>query len=348
MKNDQDYSMDLVKTNVSLRRYNTYGVDVTADYFVTVHHERTLVDIFNDEYLANLESKVILGGGSNLLFVDDYFAGLIVHMTIKGFTTTKNMENDTEIMMKVGAGEKWTDLIQYLLDNEYSGLEYLAGIPGTVGGALVQNIGAYGTELSDVCIECQVFDAQTKSFDTFNRDACQFGYRTSLFKQCNLLSTRYIITHVTFKLSKLLSTFTTQSKAIVDDILNRRAAKLPDPWSQLGNAGSFFTNPIITNEQYENLQQQEEKDVPSYLIDINQRKIPAGWLIEQCGWKNKSLGSAGTWHAHANVLVNSGSGTGFDIWTLAKEIRMSVEKRFHLRLKPEVHIIRTFKPIRVI
>ena len=340
--------MNWVKTDVSLRKYNTLGVDVTVHYFVTVDHEEILVDMFHDEHLANIESKVILGGGSNILFVDDYFTGIIFHMAIKGFAMIKNTESEAEVILKVGAGEKWIDLVIYMLDNEYSGMEYLAGIPGTVGGALVQNIGAYGTELSDVCIECQVFDVLTKSFGTFNREACQFGYRTSLFKQSNIFSTRYIITYVTFKLSKQSSSFSRRSKNIVDEILNRRAAKLPDPWLQIGNAGSFFKNPIIMNEQHAHLEQQEQTDIPSYSVNINQKKIPAGWFIEQCGWKNKYLGSAGTWHAHANVLVNGGSSVGFDIWALAKEIRMSVEKRFHIRLEPEVNIIRTFQSMRVI
>ena len=339
--------MYIVEQNVSLQRLNTYGLKVIARYFIVIRHESDLVEIFSDQLVTDIDRKLILGGGSNLLFVDDYFNGLIIYMSIKGFYILPNEEKASKIILKVGAGEKWTDLIEYTIKHGYSGLEYLAGIPGTVGGAPVQNIGAYGAELSDVFVECQVFDTQKKCFIRFDKDTCRFAYRNSIFKEINL-HTRYIITDVTFELSKSLSTdMKLQSENTVKDILHRRSVKLPDPWLDVGNAGSFFANPIIKVEQYEALKQQEAIDIPFYSLQNNQRKLLAGWLIEQCQWKGKSLGSAGTWHLHANVLINNQSKDGSDLWELAKKIRMSVEKRFRIRLEPEVYIIRKFIPIKV-
>jgi UDP-N-acetylmuramate dehydrogenase len=334
-----------LEKNVSLRKLNTFGVEVIARYFIAIKNEQDLLEIFNDQYVTNIDQKLVLGAGSNLLFVDEYFDGLILHMCVKGFITLGNDEKDENVLLKVGAGEKWMDLITYTINHGYNGLECLAGIPGTVGGAPVQNIGAYGIELSEVFVECQVFDVQNKCFITLDKDACCFAYRTSLFKQNNRFDMRYIITYVTFELSRSLSKI--QSKNIVDEIIRRRIVKLPDPWLQIGNAGSFFANPIVTKDQYEKIIKQELDDIPNYLLNKNKIKLLAGWLIERCGWKGKCLGSAGTWDLHANILVNRGSTNGNDLWALAKEIRRSVENRFDIRLEPEVNVIRIFKPIKV-
>ncbi|CAF1416067.1 unnamed protein product [Adineta steineri] len=340
--------MSQVQKNVSLRKLNTYGFEVIGRYFIKITNEQDLIDIFNDQYLTNIDRKLVLGGGSNLLFVDDYFDGLILHMCIKGFTILTNEENNDKIILKVGGGEKWMDLLNYTIKHGYTGLEYLAGIPGTVGGAPIQNIGAYGVELSELFVECQVFDIEKKCFTIFNKDACRFAYRTSVFKENNNnVYMKYIITHVTFQLLKSTSiSDTLENQKIVDEILHRRSLKLPDPWIHVGNAGSFFANPIITHEQYEKLKQEDQNNIPNYILDDKRIKLLAGWLIEQCNWKGKYLGSAGTWYLHANILVNNGSTNGYDLWTLAKEIRADVEKRFSIRLEPEVHIIRMFKSIR--
>ncbi|CAF0895055.1 unnamed protein product [Rotaria sp. Silwood1] len=336
-----------VEKNVSLRKLNTYGINAVARYLIRVNNEEDLIKIFNDPYLTNIDQKLILGGGSNLLFVDEYFNGLIIYMCIKGITNLMNNEENKKVILRVGAGEKWMDLITYTIQHKYNGLEYLVGIPGTVGGAPIQNISAYGVELSNVFLECQVFDIQNKRFVIFDKHACDFAYRTSIFKRKNNNNDRmrYIITYVTFELSKSLSeSVDLQSKNIIKDIIQRRSFKLPDPWLHVGNAGSFFVNPIITNDQYQKIKQQEQNDIPHYLLSNNKIKLIAGWLIEQCNWKGKSLRTAGTWPSHANILINKGSNHGYDLWTLAKEIRTSVEKRFDIRLEPEVNIIRIFRP----
>ncbi|CAF4621077.1 unnamed protein product, partial [Rotaria sp. Silwood2] len=342
-------SMSHVEKNISLEKLNTYGVNATARYFIRVNSEEDLIKIFNDPYLTNIDQKLVLGGGSNLLFVDEYFNGLIIYMCIKGFTNLMNDEENKKVTLRVGAGEKWMDLITYTIQHKYNGLEYLAGIPGTVGGAPVQNISAYGVELSDAFLECRVFDTENKCFVIFDKDTCRFAYRTSIFKQNNNNGDRirYIITDVTFELSKSSSEYIDlQSKNIIKEIIQRRSLKLPDPWLHVGNAGSFFLNPIITNDEYEKIKQQEQNDIPHYLLSNNRIKLLAGWLIERCNWKGKNLRTAGTWHSHANILINNGSKNGYDLWALAKEIRTSVEKQFYIRLEPEVNILRIFKPIK--
>lgn len=334
-----------IEKNVSLRKFNTFGIDVIARYFVTVLNEQTLIDIFNDRFLANINRKLVLGGGSNLLFVDEYFDGLIIHMNINGLLKVVNQDISATVQLIIGAGEKWMNLVNLTIKNKFNGLEYLAGIPGTVGGALVQNIGAYGVEFSELFVECRVFDSIAKCFVSLDKEACRFDYRTSIFQQMNDgFDQRYIITSVTIKLSKSLSAHDdVQSKHTVNDILDRRSVKIPDPWLQAANAGSFFKNPVVTNEQYEKIKQLVQKDIPHHLITINRITLVAGWLIEQCSWKGKSLGLAGTWHAHANVIVNANPKNGCDVWRVVKEILMSVKNRFDVTLQTEVNIIRMFK-----
>lgn len=336
-----------VKQNVSLRTLNTFGVEIYARYFTRIQDEQNLIDLFNDPLWANINKKFVLGGGSNILFVDGYFDGLVLHMCIMGINIIHE-EEDGKVILMVGGGEKWMDLIAYTVDHGYPGLEHLAGIPGTVGAAPVQNIGAYGRQLSDVFVECRVFDVYEKRFIVLDKAACQFDYRTSVFKKNKGINERFIITYVKIQLISSTSDDHQKRQDIVNQIMHTRSVKLPDPWLHVGNAGSFFLSPVVTLEEYERIKCLSKSDVVSYPENDNNRvKIAAGWLIEQCGWKGKHLGLAAVWHCHANVLTKVETGSGKDVWKLAKEIRESVENRFGIQLHPEVNVVRTYTSSKV-
>lgn len=328
--------MQRIEYNASLRKLNTFRINATARYYISISSKEELQEIFSHPIVHNVDRKLILGDGSNVLFVDSYFDGLILHICMKGLTST---ETEDGVLLKIAGGERWIDLIAYTLRHNYRGLERLAGIPGTVGAAPVQNIGAYGMELSDAFVECEVFDVEKKSFVKFNRDQCQFAYRDSHFKTANRSKLTYIITEVTLRVSKLPFDHTK-----CEEILSCRARILPDLRAEIGTAGSFFANPLVSKDDYERLLQFTKEDMPHYVLQNNQVKLLAGWMIEQCGWKGRSLGSAGVWHRHSNVFVHHGSKNGLDLWRLAKIIQCNIYERFQVRLEPEVNIIRLFKP----
>ncbi|MGK9126839.1 UDP-N-acetylmuramate dehydrogenase [Olivibacter sp. SA151] len=337
--------MNIVK-QVSLKTYNTFGVDVKAEQLVHIEHEKDLTQLY-DTGALHRDKLLFIGGGSNMLFVRDY-DGLIVHMAIKGI---KHRERAGAVEVQAAGGEVWHHLVRYCVDRGFGGIENLSLIPGTVGAAPVQNIGAYGVELQDVFLSCRAFELATGTFKTFYKEDCQFGYRESIFK--GALKGKYIITEVNLLLSKQSKLNTTYGA--INEELNRRGiaqptikeisavvssirqSKLPDP-STIGNAGSFFKNPVVSEDTFRTLVS-DFVDIVYYPFGLNQYKLAAGWLIEQCGWKGKVVGNVGTWKNQALVLVNHGNATGLEIYKLSETIIESVKKRFGVCLEREVNVI---------
>lgn len=334
-----------IEQNVSLKNFNTFGIDAKARYFTEINQEDDLVELFLDEQWKNMP-RLILGGGSNMLFVKD-FDGIVIRMNIRGI---EHRINHDEVIVEAGAGEVWNGLVNYCVDHGFAGTENLSLIPGSVGASPIQNIGAYGVELKDVFHSCKAFEIATGIFKTFTKDECGFGYRESVFKA--ELKGQYIITHVKFQLSQTPHLKLTYG-AIEQELTNRgiteptikdvsqvvshiRVSKLPDP-STIGNAGSFFKNPVISTDQFAQLQAQHP-DVVNYPA-ANGVKLAAGWLIEQCGWKGKTVGNTGTWKNQALVLVNHGGATGQEVYKLSSQIIDSVYTKFGVSLEREVNII---------
>lgn len=331
----------------SLKRYNSFGVEAKADYFVEVSNADQLNDIYADPALRAM-SKLVLGGGSNILFTQDY-PGLVLHIGIPGISEERKGE---DIYIKAGAGVLWNELVQYCVQRGYGGIENLSLIPGTVGAAPVQNIGAYGVELKDVFHSCTVFDTLDQSWRRFNKEACAFGYRESIFKKAENRG-RYIITEVVLHLCEEARINTSygaiqhelERRGILDPTIRDisevvstiRVAKLPDP-ATIGNSGSFFKNPIIDAAFFEQLQSQYV-DISHYSVDSNKVKIAAGWLIEQCGWKGVRFGNTGTWKNQALVLVNNGNATGSEVYDFSERIIESVYARFGIQLEREVNVV---------
>jgi UDP-N-acetylmuramate dehydrogenase len=333
--------------NVSLKAYNTFGIDVRASKFVRFESIQELQDILQDPLLKN-EKKLVLGGGSNLLFTQD-FDGVVLQNGIKGISIVQ--EDADSVMVKAGSGESWHGFVLFTLEKNLSGVENLSLIPGTVGAAPLQNIGAYGVELKDVFQELEAVNMESGKSEIFTGSACNFGYRESIFK--NKLKGQYIVTSVTFKLHKNHTLNTSYGAIIatlnemqipqptIQDIsaavCHIRRTKLPDP-AQIGNAGSFFKNPEISLEHFQNLKTQYP-DMPSYPISETSVKVPAGWLIEQCGWKGKMFDTYGVHKNQALVLVNYGGASGSLIHQLALDIIQSVKIKFNITLHPEVNIL---------
>lgn len=334
-----------IHENVSLRNFNTFGVDAGARYFVEINHENDLVELFLDPQWQQT-ARLVIGGGSNLLLTQD-FPGLVIRMNIRGMEHRINHE---EVYVEAGAGEPWKDLVNYCVDWGFAGVENLSLIPGSVGASPIQNIGAYGTELKDVFYSCRAFGHATGTFRTFDKAGCHFGYRESIFK--GELKGHYIITSVKFQLS-LSPVTNTRYGAIEEELLHRnilhptikdisqvvseiRVSKLPDP-ATIGNAGSFFKNPVIPQTEFDRLQTIFPSIVNYPAGD--QIKLAAGWLIEQCGWKGKIVGNTGTWKNQALVLINHGDATGGEIYALSSQIIDSVYKKFGILLDREVNIL---------
>ncbi len=337
--------MDIHK-NQSLKPYNTFGLDVCAAYFVIIQSIDDFKELAKSEVFT--KNKVLfLGGGSNLLFTGD-FDGLVVKNELKGIDIIE--ENEEYVIIRSGAGEQWHDLVLFSLERGLFGLENLSLIPGTVGAAPMQNIGAYGTEIRDVFVELECFDAKTGEKRTFNKSDCQFGYRDSIFK--NSLKGSVFINSVTLKLQKkgpvntsygaireTLSSWKITDPTPVDvsrAVIAIRQSKLPDP-AEIGNGGSFFKNPVITSSLFKALKE-KWSELPGY-NDGDHIKIPAAWLIEDCGWKGKRIGDIGVHEKQALVLVNYGDGDGAALAVLAQQIRDSVRVKFNIDLTPEVNII---------
>ncbi|MBL6449258.1 UDP-N-acetylmuramate dehydrogenase [Fulvivirga sp. 29W222] len=337
-----------IQKNVSLKPLNTFGLEAKAEVFVEVESVETLQEVLQLE-IAHNNKLFILGGGSNVLLSKN-FDGLVIKNSIKGKEVIQ--ETDDFVLVKVGAGENWHNFVLYALSNNWGGVENLSLIPGTVGAAPMQNIGAYGVEIKEVFEHLQAVNINSGKIEKFNKEACRFGYRESIFK--NIVKGQYIITHVTLKLTKKDHQLNTSYGAISetleemevqyptiqnisDAVIKIRQSKLPDP-TQIGNAGSFFKNPSIDQVQYEELKT-AYPGIPGYALPDNKVKVPAGWLIEQCGWKGVTRGAIGVHKKQALVLVNYGGGKGDDLRSLAEEIRDSVIKKFGIKLHAEVNII---------
>jgi UDP-N-acetylmuramate dehydrogenase len=342
LKNKMD-----IQENYSLKEHNTFGIDVRAKYFAafkSVEELKQLISYANEQSLSIL----ILGEGSNILFTKN-FDGLVLKNAIIGIEIVK--QTDQHVYIKTGAGVIWHDLVLYTIEKQLSGIENLSLIPGTVGAAPIQNIGAYGIELKDTfeCLEAVSIEDGNSMY--FEYDTCQFGYRNSIFK--NSLKGKLVITYVTLRLD-ITPKFNTSYGAIQETIKNMgidmlslsaisnavisiRQSKLPDP-KKIGNAGSFFKNPEITNTHFEELRKLNST-IPSYPALAGYTKIPAGWLIEQCGWKGKTFGQAGIHKNQALVLVNYGNATGLEISTISQKIQKSVLDKFGIQLEAEVNII---------
>jgi len=330
----------------NLSDLTTFGTEAMADFFVSIDSLQDVHELVNVQKDYHL---LVLGGGSNLLFTQD-FHGCVIKNNIKGIE--KIAEDDEHVCLKIGAGEIWDELVAYCVKKGWAGVENLSLIPGTVGAAPIQNIGAYGVELKEVfeCLEAvNLFTGETK---IYQKSDCEFGYRQSVFKK-EAFKGQYIITHVTLKLNKRPSFKTTygaiQQKldekgitelsiaAIRSVVCEIRQSKLPDP-AKIGNAGSFFKNPELSLEAFEHLKQ-IAPDVPNYPVNPTTVKVPAGWLIEQCGWKGKTFGSYGVYDKQALVLVSYGEKEGEKIKKLAYDIKKSVWDRFSVHIAPEVNIL---------
>ncbi|MDF9799532.1 UDP-N-acetylmuramate dehydrogenase [Catalinimonas alkaloidigena] len=341
-----------IQENISLRPYNTFGIDAIARFFVEINSVDDLKELISKELYWEKE-VFILGGGSNVLLTQN-FNGLVVKMNIPGIEVVE--ENENFVWVRAGAGENWHMFVLHCIARGYGGVENLSLIPGTLGAAPMQNIGAYGVEIQDVfeCLEAvNLSDGKVKQF---SHEECQFGYRESVFKHS--LKGKYIITHVTLRLSKQPEVNTTYGaieetlkemraqkgyeartpiEEVSEAVIRIRKSKLPDPL-KIGNAGSFFKNPVIEASKFESLQQ-AYPHVPGYQLPDKKVKVPAGWLIEQCGWKGKKVGNTGVHSQQALVLINHGGAQGNEVRALAMEIKDSVWEKFDIEISPEVNII---------
>ena len=338
--------MPQIQENISLKPYNTFGIDVCARFFTEVFSEEDLYAITQDEMLKNLP-KLILGGGSNMLFTKD-FDGLVIKNNLHGIYI--NEENEDSAIVTAASGETWHNFVLYCIDKGFGGIENLSLIPGTVGAAPIQNIGAYGVEIKDVFENLEAIHISTGEKIVLYTAECAFGYRESIFKKD--YKDQYFITRVSFRLSKkpqlntsygaiqkTLEEMNIDKPGIADvskAVCHIRSTKLPNP-AVLGNAGSFFKNPEISKTQYEELKT-KFPDIPGYVTGENTVKIPAGWLIEQCGWRGKRVGNTGSHKDQSLVLVNYGDANGTEIKNLASEIQRSVKEKFGIEISAEVNI----------
>ncbi len=336
-----------IRENFSLKPYNTFGIDVKAKYFTTFNSVENLEEILNSQF-SILNSQLILGGGSNLLFTKDV-DGIVLKNEIKGIEILD--QDNNFIYIKAGAGLNWHEFVLHCLRNNYAGVENLSLIPGNVGASPMQNIGAYGVEIKDVFHELEAYHINEKMLKIFSLDECEFGYRESVFKR--KYKNEFVITSVSFRLCKT-PVFNTSYGAIQQElekmrvkelsiqaisqaVVNIRSSKLPD-WKEIGNAGSFFKNPQIARQEFHELKQ-IFPEIIGFPLGDEYTKLAAGWLIEQCGWKGYRKGDAGCYEKQALVLVNYGEATGQQIFELSEEIIQSVKKKFGVTLEREVNII---------
>jgi UDP-N-acetylmuramate dehydrogenase len=337
-----------IQQNVDLFPYNTFGIQATAKYFTTIKSVEEAKSLFASEIFKK-EKYFILGGGSNLLLTKD-FDGLVIKVEIYGKEIVR--EDDSTVTLHVGAGENWHAFVMYCVDRNYGGVENLSLIPGTVGAAPMQNIGAYGVEIKKNILGVEAVEISTGDVRYFDNESCKFGYRESIFKQ--ELKDKFLISSVTFQLTKKdhhfnvsygaidetlkqLGAKNLSLKAISDAVIYIRSNKLPDP-KRIGNAGSFFKNPSIQADLMDFIKK-DFPSLPSYPSTNGLVKIPAAWLIEQCGWKGKTFDNIGVHQHQALVLVNYGGGKGEKIWELAMKIKESVKEKFNITLQAEVNVI---------
>jgi len=337
--------MPHTEQNKSLKKYNTFGLDVTADYFTSIHSIEDLIHVLQDKQFATMP-KMFLGGGSNVLLTKDY-RGLIIHNCLNGIEVVKR--DDAFVYVKAASGEGWHDFVLYCIDKGFGGVENMSLIPGSVGAGPMQNIGAYGVEMKDVFYELEALNLSSLQVEKFSNVDCKFGYRESVFK--NEKKGQYFIVAVTFRLSlnptvnttygaiqqqlKAMNVENPTIKNVSDAVIAIRSSKLPNP-AVLGNSGSFFKNPEISTTEYERLKN-EFPNVVGYPTNAGY-KLAAGWLIEQCGWKGKVVGNCGSHKDQALVLVNYGNATGDEIYQLALAIQDSVFEKFKVMIVPEVNV----------
>ncbi|HEV7621469.1 MAG TPA: UDP-N-acetylmuramate dehydrogenase [Flavisolibacter sp.] len=337
-----------IRENLSLRPYNSFGIDVRARSLAAFTSVEELNELLLSPGLGTNNKKLILGGGSNILLTRD-FDGLVLKNEIAGITVVK--EDDEYIYVKAGAGENWHWFVLYCLEHNFAGVENLALIPGNIGASPMQNIGAYGVEIKDVFHDLEAIHLEDGNLHLFSLNDCAFGYRDSIFKR--QYRDKFVITSVTYRLRRDPQFNTSYGaiqqeldkmkvkdlsiKAIAQAVINIRSSKLPDP-KEIGNAGSFFKNPQVEHNKFEALKRKYDT-MPSFPVNKDHIKIPAGWLIEQCGWKGYRKGDAGCYPKQALVLVNYGNATGKEIWDLSEEIVRSVKDKFDILLEREVNIV---------
>jgi|TARA_B110000902_G_scaffold227617_1_gene267087 UDP-N-acetylmuramate dehydrogenase len=335
----------IIKNNITLKPFNTFGIDVKATEFASIDSIQDLKGVLD----TNPSDLLILGGGSNMLLTKDVEA-LVLQINLKGISVISRSENSVQV--QVAAGENWHELVCWCLNENFGGLENLSLIPGNVGTAPIQNIGAYGVELKDSFVSCEAINIQTKELRTFTKEECDFGYRNSIFKQ--ELKGQYIITSVVFELSSQEHSLKTNYGAIETELQNYgikiptiqdvskavisiRNSKLPDP-KIIGNSGSFFKNPVVSYSKFEILQALFPQ-IQHYKISAEAVKIPAGWLIDTAGFKGKTFGNFGVHAKQALVLVNYGGASGMDILNLSNQIQKAVKFIFDIDLETEVNIL---------
>ncbi len=339
--------MYLYKENTSLESLNTFGIAAQARYFSTFGSVKKLIKVLTISHLQKLP-KLVLGDGSNILFTQD-FKGLILKNEIKGYQIVK--QNNTEVELKIGGGENWHQLVLYCVEQGWGGIENLSLIPGSVGAAPIQNIGAYGVALADVFQRLEWYDFHAKEIKVFAKYQCSFRYRSSIFKQT--LQGKGAVLSLTIKLSKkpvLNITYGAIANTLKENnivhpnirdvsnaVIQVRQSKLPDP-KVVGNCGSFFKNPEITQQKFSRLRE-KFKDIPSYPQDSGKIRVPAGWLIEQCGLKGYVRGRVATYEKQALVMINRNKASGKEVVELAKYIQQKVFEKFELTIVPEVNIL---------
>ena len=336
--------MNKVLSNFSIKDYNTFNIDVKSNKFISINTEDQLINYLTKN--KGQEDIFFLGGGSNVLFSKDY-NGTIVHLSLRGKEIIE--ESDDNIIVEVCSGENWHEFVMWSIENNYGGIENLSLIPGNVGAAPIQNIGAYGVELKDVFDSCRVLSRESNEIEHFNKDKCEFNYRSSIFKSKE--KNKYVILSIRLKLSKEPHSFNLtydslkerfNSKEInlsniSEEIIKIRKSKLPDP-KKIGNCGSFFKNPIIESQKLEKRLQKYPK-LPHHKSENGFYKIPAAWLIEKIGFKDKTLGDVGVYIHQPLVIVNNGNASGSDILKFANSIKNSVREVFNIKLEEEVNII---------
>jgi UDP-N-acetylmuramate dehydrogenase len=335
-----------IQNNFSLKSYNTFGIEAKAKQFIAVHNVAELKAVLEQN---ESHQKFILGGGSNMLLTKDIEA-LVIHIDLKGKKIIK--ENEDFVWVESQAGENWHEFVIWTIDQNFGGLENMSLIPGNVGTTPVQNIGAYGTEIKDTFDSCEAMTIINQTMKTFTKAECHFGYRESVFK--NEVKDQYIITSVVFKLTKQNHKINTSYgditaelaknnivnptlKDVSNAVITIRQSKLPDP-KELGNSGSFFKNPILLKTDFEKIHK-KFPEMKFYEVSETEVKVPAGWLIEQAGFKGKRFGDAGIHKNQALVLVNYGNATGQEILDVSKNIQETIFKTFGIHIEAEVNVI---------
>ncbi len=337
----------LIQEKVSLKTFNTFGIDATARYFATFSSADELVQLLSDSVCHN-NQRLILGGGSNLLLTRN-FDGIVLKNELKGIELIS--QDEQYYYVRSNAGELWHSFVMHCIEKNYAGAENLSLIPGCVGASPMQNIGAYGVEIKDIFHSLDAMHISDKTIKTFSLEECAFGYRESIFKRKE--KGNWIILSVTFRLNKRAVLNTSYGsieeeldkmnldkisiRDIAKAVINIRSSKLPDP-AVVGNAGSFFKNPVVSIEVY-NAIKRSYNNAPSYPLNDHEVKVPAGWLIEHAGWKGKNLGRYGVHDRQALVLVNYGGATGKEIYDLSTSIIADIKQKFGIELEREVNII---------